>query len=185
MTRYRFATIGIVFLVFGTAVVASDLTWNSEFGNTLYNTPKGWATTQKGGAVMLIPPDLKPGEDAAIVITPGGELKGDFKQALTDFRAALRGNAKGREGETQAVNADEGYPILLVAEQVEDANGAVKQYRYFCASHPGNRVEFVFLVTNTRDTFDRYTKDFSEFIKTLAYKNARPGAHVTTAPATK
>jgi hypothetical protein len=171
-------------LLFAAAVVAADVTWDSEFGNTLYNTPKGWSTTQKSGSVMLIPGDLKEGEQAAIVITPGGELTGDFKDAFTQFRAALRGDVKAVESPTQSATADEGYPVLYVTEQIQDADGKTTQYRYFLASHPGNRAEFVLLLANTDDAFKRYSKDFEEFIKTLAYKNVRPGAKATTRPST-
>jgi len=179
------ASIPMMFLVLAASVFAAEQSWESEFGNTLYNTPKGWSTTQQSGTIMLVPPDLKPGEGAAIVITPGGELHGDFKEAFVDFRAKLRGNEKARESKTESVTADEGYPVLTVAEQLEDDKGAVRQYRYFVASHPGDRVEFVFLVANSKEVFDRYTPAFSEFVKTLAYKNARPGAHATTAPTTQ
>ena len=171
-----------MFLLLAASVWAADVTWNSEYENALYNTPAGWATTQKSGAVMLIPPDLKAGEDAAIVIPPGGELTGDFKQALSDFRAQLRGDAKATESPTQSAAADEGYPILYVAEQIKDEHDLPKQYRYFFASHPGSRIEFVMLVANTEDSYNRYTKTFEELVKTLAYKNAHPGAHATTAP---
>jgi hypothetical protein len=163
---------------------AADLTWNAEYENALYNTPAGWATTQKSGAVMLIPPDLKEGEQAAIVIPPGGDLKGEFKDALVEFRGQLRGDAKATESPTQSANADEGYPILYVAEQIKDDAGTTTQYRYFLASHPGNRVEFVLLVANSEDAYKRYTPAFEEFVKTLAYKNVHPGAHATSAPST-
>ena len=185
MNRPRLAPIPVIFLLFAVTALAAGETWNAEFGNTLYNTPRGWSTTQKSGTVMLIPPDLAPGEQAAIVITPGGELKAEFKDALDEFRSQLRGSEKAKESKVQSLTADEGYPVLLVAEQIEDDAGAVRQYRYFFASHPGSRVEFVFLIANTQDAFDRYTKVFSEFVKTVAYKNVHPGVHATTAPATQ
>jgi hypothetical protein len=182
MNRPRLASIPLIFLFFAVTALAADQTWDSEFGNTLYNTPKGWSTTQKSGTLMLIPPDLAPGDQAAIVITPGGELKAGFKDALDEFRARLRGSEKAKESKVESLTADEGYPVLDVAEQIEDGTGAVKQFRYFFASHPGSRIEFVFLVANSRESFDRYTKVFSEFVKTVAYKNVRPGARATTAP---
>jgi hypothetical protein len=55
------------------------VTWDSEFENTLFNTPKGWATTQRAGSMLLVPTDLRLGEQAAIVVTPGAKLTGDFK----------------------------------------------------------------------------------------------------------
>jgi len=174
----------LAFLVLA-SVVAADLTWNSEFENTLYNTPKGWSTTRNSGTVTLIPPDLKEREQAAIVITPGGELTGDFKEALSQFRAELRGNAKATESKVESTTADEGYPVLYVAEQLQDEKGAPTQYRYFFASHPGDRVEFVMLIANNPETYSKYGKAFEEFVKTLTYKNARPGARVTTAPTTQ
>jgi hypothetical protein len=179
------AAVSCLFLLVAVGAVAADVTWDSEFDNTLYNTPKGWSTTQKSGTVMLIPGDLQAGEQAAIVITPGGELKGDFKDALIEFRSELRGKAKAIESPTKSATADEGYPVLYCNEDIQDDNGNTTQYRYFFASHPGDRIEFAMLVANTKDSFDRYTKSFEEFIRTLAYKNARPGAHVTTKPATQ
>src|SRR4051812_27201875 len=167
-------SVGIVvtFLLFA-AVVAADVTWNSEYENTLYNTPDGWSTTRKSGSVLLIPPDLKEGEQAAIVITPGGDLTGDFKEALTDFRAQLRGEVKATESKTESTTAEEGYPVLYVLEQLQDDKGATTQYRYFFASHPGSRVEFVLLIANNPDLYAKFGKTFEEFVKTLAYKNAR------------
>src|SRR4051812_33679751 len=76
-------------------------TWDSEFSNTLYNTPKGWSATQKSGTRMLIPSDLIPGEQAAIVITPGGELTGDFAEAFDQLRTELRGATKAKQTEVQ------------------------------------------------------------------------------------
>jgi hypothetical protein len=172
------------FLLFALTAFAADLTWNAEFENALYNTPKGWATTQKNGSQMLIPGDLAPGEQVAIVLTPGGELTGELKDALNQFRGELRGNVKATESKIESINSDEGYPIVYVAEQLQDEKGAVKQYRYFFASHPGSRVEFVVFIANTQDVYTRYGKTFEEFVKTLAYKNARPGAHATSAPTT-
>ena len=115
----------------------------------------------------------------------GGELTGEFKDALTDFRAALRGKVKATESKTESLTADEGYAVLHVAEQLQDEKGTTTQYRYFFASHPGNRVEFVVLIASTEDAYKRYSAVFGEFVKTLAYKNARPGAHATSAPATQ
>src|SRR2546423_9487232 len=99
----------VFFVVFAASVWAAEVTWDSEFENTLYNTPKGWSTTQQAGAKMLIPRDLKPGEQAAIVITPGARLTGDFKDAFNQLRAELRGNGKASESAIQSAMADEGY----------------------------------------------------------------------------
>ena len=174
----------LFFVVFAAAVWAADVTWNSEFEDSLYNTPTGWATTQRGGSVMLLPPDLKLGEQAAIVITPGANLTGEFKTAFSQLRADLRGNVKATESETQSATADEGYPVLLVSEQILDVRGKPKQYRYYFGSNPDKRIELVMLVANTEEVHKRYFPAFQEFIKTLAYKSARPGAHATSAPST-
>ncbi len=182
--RFRMV-VPMMFLALAATVWAAEVTWDSEFGNTLYNTPKGWSTTQKSGSILLIPPDLAPGEQAAIVITPGGELTGEFKDALTQFRALLRGNVKATESKTESLTADEGYPILHVAEQLKNEKGETTQYRYFFASHPGSRAEFVVLIATTEGAYDRYNAAFGEFVKTLAYKNARPGAHSTSVPSTQ
>ena len=66
----------------------------------------------------------------AIVITPGGELKAEFKDALTEFRARMRGSDKAKESKVESLTADEGYPVLDVAEEIQDDHGRkVKQYR--------------------------------------------------------
>src|SRR5256885_5611699 len=119
----------LVFVLFSAAVWAADVTWDSEFGNTLYNRPKGWSTTQSSGALILIPPDLKRGEQAEIVVTQGARLTGEFKQAFEQLRADLRGNAKATQSQIQSATADEGYPVLYVAEQLQDEKGQPKQFR--------------------------------------------------------
>src|SRR5438067_1190289 len=76
----------LFFVVCAASVWAAEVTWDSEFENTLYNTPKGWSTTQQTGVMMLVPPDLKLGEQAAIVITPGANLTGEFKDAFDQLQ---------------------------------------------------------------------------------------------------
>lgn len=174
----------LFFVIFAFAVWAAEVTWDSEFEDSLYNTPTGWSTTQRGGSVMLFPPDLKLGEQAAIVITPGANLTGEFKTAFSQLRADLRGNEKALESEVQSATADEGYPVLYVSEQVLNVRGKPKQYRYYLGSNPDKRIELVMLVANTEEVYDRYLPTFQEFIKTLAYKSARPGARATSGPST-
>jgi len=174
----------LVFVLFSAAVLAADVSWDSEFGNTLYNRPKGWSTTQSSGALILIPPDLKRGEQAEIVITPGARLTGEFKQAFEQLRSDLRGNVKASQSEVQSATADEGYPVLYVAEQLQDEKGKPKQFRYYFASNPQKTIELVMLVANSEDAYKRYAPAFEDFLKTLAYKSARPGAHATSGPST-
>src|SRR2546430_3313830 len=150
----------LFFVVFAASVWAAEVTWDSEFENTLYNTPKGWSTTQQTGVMMLVPQDLKLGEQAAIVITPGATLTGEFKDAFDQLRADLRGNVKATQSEVQSAKADEGYPVLYVAEQVLDIRGKPKQYRYYLASNPEKSIELVMLVGNTEDVYKRYMPAF-------------------------
>lgn len=174
----------LVFVLLAAAVWAADVTWDSEFENSLYNTPSGWSTTQRSGVLMLFPPDLKLGEQAAIVVTPGATLTGEFKTAFDQLRADLRGNVKATQSEVQSATADEGYPVLYVAEQILNIRGKPNQYRYYLASNPEKRIELVMLTANTEEVYKRYLPAFQEFIKTLAYKSARPGAHATSGPST-
>jgi hypothetical protein len=184
MLRIWPATIGL-FLVFATIVLADQpLTWDSEFENTLYNTPKGWSTTQQSGVMTLIPPDLKLGEQAGIIITPGAKLTGQFADAFTQLRADVRGNVKATQSEPQSATADEGYPVLYVTEQILNPKGKPKEYRFYLGSNPDTRIELVMLVASPEEAYNRYVPVFQEFIKTLAYKSARPGAHATSGPAT-
>jgi hypothetical protein len=184
--KLRIAMALLMFLLFAAGLWGAEsttqLSWDSEFGNTLYNTPKGWSTTQKSGTQTLIPPDLAEGEQAGIIITPGGDLTGEFKDAFNDFRSALRGEAKGTESKTESVKADEGYAVLYTAEQILDDKGSPQQFRMFFGSNPGNRFEMVLFIANNDAAYKRYLPAMEEFVKTLAYKNVRPGAHATTAP---
>ena len=50
MTRVRFVLPVMIFLLVGLSALAAEVTWDSDFGNTLYNAPKGWATTQNAFA---------------------------------------------------------------------------------------------------------------------------------------
>jgi hypothetical protein len=171
-------------LVCAASVWAAEVTWDSEFENTLFNTPKGWATTQRGGSMLVVPTDLRLGEEAAIVVTPGAKLTGDFKDAFNQLRGDLRGKVTAKESAVQSATADEGYPCLYVAEELQDSKGHPKQFRFCFGSNPDKDLELVMLVANTQDAYNRYMPAFQEFLKTLAYKSARPGAHATSGPAT-
>jgi hypothetical protein len=133
---------------------------------------------------MLVPQDLKLGEQAAIVVTPGATLTGEFRTAFDQLRADIRGKVKATQSDVQSAKADEGYPVLYCAEQILDVRGKPKEYRYYLASNPDKRIELVMLMANTEEVYKHYFPAFQEFIKTLAYKSARPGAHATSAPAT-
>jgi hypothetical protein len=73
--------------------------------------------------------------------------------------------------------------VLYVAEQLQDSKGQPTQFRFCFGSNPNKDLELVMLIANSEDAYNRYMPAFQDFLKTLAYKSARPGAHVTTAPA--
>src|SRR5947208_2638967 len=77
--------------------------FDSEWGNTLFNLPKGWKKVEKGDTLILIPPDVQDKQPAIIVITPGDKLKADFRKDFDAALAELRGDLRSHITEVKSL----------------------------------------------------------------------------------
>ncbi|MDP2996650.1 MAG: hypothetical protein Q8N47_04115 [Bryobacterales bacterium] len=156
----------------GSALLALQL--ESRFGNTTFRLPQGWQTAEQNGSLAITPGNLPRGQEAAILVTPGQPLGGDFRAVFDKWvqllspREAMPGFGEIRQ------QRGAGYDVLT--QVVTLGSGANRGVRLFMAANPGGRFEMIMAMASSEGLFRRYQTDITNFMASVGYGSAVPAA---------
>jgi hypothetical protein len=164
-------------LLFAPAAVCAQAAPAEQIGNVTFRPPDGWRRAEADGALLLVPPDLPGGQSCVLIILPGAELRGDFRAAFDEARAALgRGERVVSEGGVSAERNPNGFDMLSALALTEDRSGK-RTFRFYLAAHPGARIELFVFAATSDELLRRYVPAFKQFVGSVSFANlqAPPG----------
>ena len=151
-------------------------------GNVLFSVPAGWTEHEQGGAPILNPSDLAPGEVYQVRLHPGVELSGDFRTWFTQTWSRIAaGHHVVDGGQIQASRHQLGLDRLMVVALFSDPNGKTAVFWY--AVNARGRAEGVSSVSSSTDVYHRYANVLQDLLNGLHYANVEPG-YAASHPAT-
>ena len=142
-----------------------------------YTAPAGWDKSEQERLTIFTPPNVPPTK-AALSVTPGQDLDGDFVKWFRQKWDALRkGDEVVQGGERTGQDGPNGSSVLYQAGLLEGlgAGGARKQTGLLLyAVHIGNGVHWVVFRTDGPEAFNRYKKTVNQFLAGLKFVESVP-----------
>jgi len=142
-----------------------------------YTAPAGWEKSEQERLTIFTPPNVPPTK-AALIVTPGQDLDGDFVKWFRQKWDALRkGDEVIQGGERTGQDGPNGSSVLYQAALLEGlgAGGARKQTGLLLyAVHIGNGVHWVVFRTDGPEAFNKYKKTVNQFLAGLKFVEAVP-----------
>jgi hypothetical protein len=142
-----------------------------------YTAPAGWDKSEQERMTIFTPPDVPP-TTAALIVTQGQNLNGDFVKWFREKWDALRkGDEVVQGGDRTGQDGPSGSSVLYQAALLEGlgAGGARKQTGLLLyAVHIGNGVHWVVFRTNGPEPFNKYKKTVNKFLAGLRFVESVP-----------
>ena len=170
MKRY-----GFLVVVAATALLAfqrGSLPVESSFGNATFRLPLGWRAVEDGGRLVVMPPDLRPGNEVFLLLMPSQALDNDFRAQFEDWvRSATPRDKPAVPG---PVNHVPGNPMDMLTQLVSLGSGIGRESWFFVGFNAGGLFESHIVVASPAAAFSRYERDIQSFLTTLRYRPPSP-----------
>lgn len=174
----------VVFLLFllapAPALLAQDLTPDTQTGNFVYKFPTGWSPVEKAATTFIYAPEVKPGTATFIALTANdleGDLQNSFHVLLGGLKSSYRIEQGGQVSPLHFKNHFDAFYTTLVAT---DKSG-IRWNMYILGAQYRKRIQSVFFMSNL-PAGSELAAFFSVFQKTflasLSFGDALPGSEV-------
>jgi hypothetical protein len=142
-----------------------------------YTAPAGWERSEQERLTIFTPPNVPPTK-AALIVTPGQDLDGDFVKWFRQKWDALRkGDEVVQGGDRTGQDGPNGSSVLYQAALLEGlgVGGAKKQTGLLLyAVHIGTGVHWVVFRTDGPEAFNKYKKTVNQFLAGLKFVESVP-----------
>ena len=144
-----------------------------------FTPPAGWDRTENERLVIFTPPGVPPSR-AALVVTPGENLEGDFlKWFKTKWDALCKGGKIVQGGERTGQEGPNGSSVLYQAALVEaegDAGAKKRTGLLLYAVNIGDAVHWVVFKTAGPDLFNEHKKTVNKFLAGMKFVEVAPAS---------
>ncbi len=177
MNRFAFL---LFLLVSAPALLAQDLTPDTQTGNFLYKFPTGWNPVEKGDTTFIYAPLAKPGTATFIALT-ANDLEGDLQNSFNVLLGGLKGSYRLEQGgQVTPLHAKNHYDAFYTTIVATDKNG-IRWNMYILGAQYRNRIQSVIFMSNLlagselAASFNVFQKTF---LASLSFGDALPGSQV-------